>query len=101
MGLARSEDAWEVILHHWRVLLGGAALGCASMFALHGLSDGTFAWETARALSRAILAWSMILGLLGLAQTRLHYDGPVRRYLTEAIFPYYIAHQTIIVAAGF
>ena len=27
--------------------------------------------------------------------------GPVRRYLTEAIFPYYIAHQTIIVAAGF
>lgn len=25
----------------------------------------------------------------------------MRRYLTEAIFPYYIIHQTIIVAAGF
>lgn len=71
------------------------------MFVIDGLSDGTSAWETARALSRAMLAWSMILGLLGLAQTRLDYDGPVRRYLTEAIYPYYIAHRTIIIAAGF
>ena len=44
---------------------------------------------------------ALAFGLIGFAQTRLHHDGPVRRYLTEAIFPYYIAHQTIIVAAGF
>lgn len=101
IGLARSEGAWELILQRWRGLLGAATLACTGMFAVHALSDGTSAWETARALSRAMLAWSMILGLLGFGQIRLHYDGPVRRYLTEAIFPYYIAHQTIIVAAGF
>lgn len=101
IGLARSEGAWELILHRWRALLGCAGLACATMLAAHALSDGTSAWETARALSRAVLAWGMILGLLGFAQTCLHFDGPVRRYLTEAIFPYYIAHQTIIVAAGF
>jgi hypothetical protein len=48
-----------------------------------------------------MLAWSAILGLLGFAQARLDRDGPARRYLTEAIFPFYIVHQTIIVAAGF
>jgi hypothetical protein len=28
-------------------------------------------------------------------------DGPVRRYLTEAIFPYYIVHQTAIVVVAY
>jgi glucans biosynthesis protein C len=101
VALAGSGSASDTILRHWRALLAFAALACASMFAVYGLSDGTSAWETARALARAVLAWCAILGLLGFAQTCLHHDGPVRRYLTEAIFPYYIAHQTIIIAVGF
>lgn len=101
VALARSGAAWTTILSQWRALLGIATLSCAALFTAHGLSDGTAAWEAARLLARAALAWSAILGLIGFAQTRLHHDGPVRRYLTEAIFPYYIAHQTIIIAAGF
>lgn len=101
VALARSATAWGTILAHWRAFGGIAAIACAAMFAAHGLSDGAPTWESARLLTRAVLAWSAILGLLGFAQTHLHHDGPVRRYLTEAIFPYYIAHQTIIVAAGF
>ena len=42
-----------------------------------------------------------ILTLVGLARRFLNGDGPVRRYLTEAIFPYYILHQTITVVAGY
>lgn len=101
VALARSSTAWGAILAHWRALLGLAGLACTAMFAGHCWGEEAQAWETIRLLSRAVLAWSAILGLLGLARTRLHYDGPVRRYLTEAIFPYYIAHQTIIIAAGF
>jgi glucans biosynthesis protein C len=101
VALARSQTAWATILDHWRAQLGLAVVACAALFIVHGLSDTAPAWETARAVARSLLAWSAILGLLGFAQTRLHHDGPVRRYLTEAIFPYYIAHQTIIIAAGF
>jgi peptidoglycan/LPS O-acetylase OafA/YrhL len=101
VALARSGAAWTTILGQWRALLGIATLSCAALFTAHGMSDGTAVWEAARLLARAALAWSAILGLIGFAQTRLHHDGPVRRYLTEAIFPYYIAHQTIIIAAGF
>jgi glucans biosynthesis protein C len=101
VALARSATAWRAILAHWRAFGSVAALACAAMFAAHGLSDRVASWESVRLLARAVLAWSAILGLLGFAQTRLHHDGPLRRYLTEAIFPYYIAHQTIIIAAGF
>lgn len=55
---------------------------------------------TAR-IARIVFAWSIIVTLLGLAQAFLNRDGPVRRYLTEAIFPVYILHQTITVTAGY
>lgn len=101
VALIGSRSAWATILGNWRKLLGLAAIACALLFMVHGLSDGTFPWDIARACARSVLAWSAIIGLLGFARTRMHHDGPARRYLTEAIFPYYIAHQTVIVAAGF
>lgn len=101
VALAGSRVVWAQIDTHWRGLLVLASLACAAMFVAHALSDQGAPWEHIRAVARAPLAWAMILGLLGFAREHLNFDGPARRYLTEAIFPYYIAHQTIIVAAGF
>lgn len=51
---------------------------------------------------RELQAWCLILAAFGFAHKHLaHRDGPIRRYLTEAIFPFYIIHQTTIIAAGF
>ena len=52
-------------------------------------------------IDRVVYAWAIILTLLGLARRFLNHDNAARRYLTEAVFPYYILHQTIIVVAGF
>ena len=46
---------------------------------------------------RAIEAWGAIVALVGFALGWKVGDSPARRYLTEAVFPYYIVHQTIIV----
>jgi len=40
-----------------------------------------------------VLALIAIVGLLGFAQVNLHLDGPVRRYLAKAVFPYCIAYR--------
>lgn len=45
----------------------------------------------------ALLSWSAILAACGFARRHLDSDGPARRYLTPAIFPVYILHQTLIV----
>lgn len=45
--------------------------------------------------------WAPLVAVLGFA--RLHLagrDGPARRWLTQAVFPFYIAHQTIIVVTA-
>ncbi|MHA6287812.1 acyltransferase family protein [Maricaulis sp. CAU 1757] len=52
-------------------------------------------------IGRILYAWCAILALLALARRFLTGDGPVRRYLTVAIFPYYILHQTLIVVTGY
>ena len=42
--------------------------------------------------------WAWIIVAFGFARLHLvNRDGPVRRYLTEAIFPYYIVHQPAII----
>jgi hypothetical protein len=48
-----------------------------------------------------VQAWGSIIGLLGLAQRFLNRDHPWRVTLNEAVFPAYIAHQTIIVVVMF
>ena len=46
-------------------------------------------------------AWSCILILLGFGQRFLNRESPLLRYLTGAIFCYYVLHQTITVIAGY
>jgi hypothetical protein len=41
--------------------------------------------------------WAAIAAVLGFARRHLNHDNAARRYLTTAIFPVYILHQTIIV----
>ncbi|MEQ9316591.1 MAG: hypothetical protein RLN72_12125, partial [Henriciella sp.] len=78
-----------------------------------GLSLLWASWETLYAepawqaviwparMARLFYAWLAILSLLALAQRFLNRPGPALRYMTEAVFPWYILHQTITVVAGY
>ena len=44
--------------------------------------------------------WLAIAAVLGFARRYLNHDNAARRYLTTAIFPVYILHQTIIVVVA-
>jgi glucan biosynthesis protein C len=50
---------------------------------------------------RELQAWTAILAMIGFAHRFLkNADGPVKKLLTQAIFPFYLIHQTIIVVAA-
>jgi glucans biosynthesis protein C len=50
---------------------------------------------------REMQAWTAIIAAIGYAHRHLrHADGPIRQTLTQAIFPFYLIHQTIIIVAG-
>jgi glucan biosynthesis protein C len=57
--------------------------------------------EALRNFQRVVYAlnqWSAIVAACGFARRYIKHDGPARRYLTDAIFPFYIIHQTAIIA---
>jgi glucan biosynthesis protein C len=99
-GIARSERIWAAIDRlRWPAL--ALALLCYGALVWFMHQRGLPA--EARMLRQAIWAldlWVWILMLLGFARRWLNHDGPLRRYLTTAIFPFYILHQTIIVVTG-
>lgn len=59
--------------------------------------------EALRAGMRLVYAldqWAFIVAILGYGARYLNRGGPVLRYLTVGVFPFYIVHQTIIVVVA-
>ena len=49
----------------------------------------------------AIQIWSIILSIIGFAKKYLNNSSNILQYLNQAVFPFFIIHQTIIVALGY
>ena len=45
--------------------------------------------------------WLCVVAVLGFARRWLNRDSATRRYLTDAIFPFYIVHQTAIIMIAY
>jgi glucans biosynthesis protein C len=92
--LARSPGAWAA-LSRWRRL--ALALGLLAWVGL--LSPLNSMWPAGavvRPLVYSAQQWSCIVAAVGFAHAHLSRDHPWRARLTEAVFPVYILHQTLI-----
>lgn len=59
------------------------------------------AWaDTVRHVGYVVDQWCAIAAVLGFGGKHLTKGGPALTYLTLGVFPFYIVHQTVIVAAG-
>ncbi|ATQ43398.1 acyltransferase family protein [Caulobacter mirabilis] len=66
--------------------------------------DGAAPPEALRQTMRVVYAtdqWCAILAVLGFGARHLTRGGPALTYLTLAVFPFYIVHQTVIVVAAY
>ena len=107
--VARSGALWQAIEARRWSALGLALAGWAGIvlwFALDHEKHSAQQMAIMLPLIRVVYgfcAWGAIMAACGFARRFLNADGAARRYLTDAVFPVYIAHQTIIVvlAHGF
>jgi peptidoglycan/LPS O-acetylase OafA/YrhL len=88
----------------WAALAIALAAWAALMVYFNAHPEGVAPPDWLRTTMRGVReldAWCAIVAALGFAHRHLrHADGPARRLLTQAIFPFYLIHQTIIVVAG-
>lgn len=103
--IAKYEPFFERCMQ-WRWPALGIALAswAALIIYFNAHPEGVDPPEWLRATMRAVReldAWCAIVAAIGFAHKHLRAsDGPVRRLLTQAIFPFYLIHQTVIVVAG-
>jgi hypothetical protein len=101
--LARTPLVWPRLNGlRWHSL--GIAFACwAALMVWAALPDDALegwqlqAWLFPMRTVYALCTWSAIAAACGFAHRHLQFDSPARRYLTEAVFPVYIVHQTLIV----
>jgi glucan biosynthesis protein C len=100
--LAGTRAPWAAIERARWSALGLAVLGWALLCAYFGIySDDVAAPpQILKLIQRVVYGaeqWLAIVAALGFARRHFCYDNAARRYLTTAIFPVYILHQTVIV----
>jgi glucan biosynthesis protein C len=98
--LARETGVWEEIRRQRWMALVLALLGYGVVMAYfsHFADVAPPQWmRQGQRLFYALDQWCAIVAALGFARQWNPADSRVRRYLTEAIFPFYIVHQTAIV----
>jgi glucans biosynthesis protein C len=103
--LAGSRAPWVAAERLRWLSLAMAVLGWVGLNAYFGIysDDAAVPPENLRLIMRAVYGaeqWVAIAAVLGFAHRHLCFDSALRRYLTAAIFPVYILHQTVIVVVA-
>ena len=103
--LARSDLVWAAIRRWWRVAAVLAVVGYAVVAALNILYFAGVRWDLWGGLTSAVFrdlqGWNAIIALIGIADRYWNRDHRWRATLNEAVFPFYVVHQTVIVVVGY
>ena len=100
-----ASEPLEARIERWR----WTSLGLAVLVLLTGLvlwrTGGNPRYGTPRYMilfaMYALSSWCFILAFLGLVRHHLGFTRPFLRYANEAVLPFYILHQTVILTIGF
>jgi glucans biosynthesis protein C len=94
------DSVWREMEKYRWVALGLAAVALPVMMAQVWHPGGRAFWGVPKAMVYGLDQWVTIVAILGFGSKHLRSrGGPVLKYVTEATFPLYLAHQTILVAA--
>ncbi|WP_293825309.1 acyltransferase family protein [uncultured Brevundimonas sp.] len=94
------ESLWRDMERYRWLALGLAAVALPVMMGQVWHPGGRAFWGIPKAVVYGVDQWATIVAILGFGSRHLRArGGPVLHYLTQATFPLYLAHQTILVAA--
>jgi len=100
-----SDPAWQkTIDRHKAIALGLGIAATAGMIAVWVSGVKFNSWSTADilfGLLQTMDTWFWLIALLGYGYKYLNFGHPMLRYANEAAYPFYILHQTILVAVGY
>ena len=104
--LAPQRKVWQEMENLRWSSLGLALLCWATLIIYYAWPENLFAgdqvmfWRNLQRVVYSCCEWAAIVAACGFAHRHLQFDSARRRYLTQAVFPLYLLHQTIIVVVA-
>jgi hypothetical protein len=95
--LAHTSTFWNAVERQRWIALVLAITLYTSWISLRQVASGGLPLRIYAGFAYGFYQWLCIVAVLGFARRWLNRDSAARRYLTDAIFPYYIVHQTAII----
>lgn len=103
--LRGSEDLRLAIGRQWKLALalGLAGYGMVALEAWYypGNVSTPHAWLQPLSFGKAVQSWATVIALFGIADRYWNRDARWRAPLAEAVFPVFIAHQTVMVLVSY
>ena len=99
--LSVKEVFWKTAEANRKIYLKCGIIGFTLlMFIITAFEDGYIRHFT-EALVKVFSLWSWILTLFGFASKYLNKPGRILTYCNEAVYPFYILHQTVTIILGY
>ncbi len=95
--MARCGGFWQRLETVRFAALGLFLASWAAIIFFYSTGDTYKDWLPLARTVYALCQWSGIVAVCGFGHRHLNFDSAKRRYLTQAVFPVYILHQTLIV----
>ena len=101
---------WQILTDQRRILLTGTLICTVLLYAVRLVYDtegpDNLAWEIAYLTNSDCLTWFSVLATVAYGYRYLNVNPswqgkPVLPHLNEAVYPFYILHQTVIVLIGY
>lgn len=91
----------EAAVRQRKIYLAETLVFTAVMFAIPSLlKSQKAAWMVYAALE-IIISWTCSVAVIGYAKKYLDFDSPLRKTVNEAIYPFYLLHQPLLVITGY
>jgi glucans biosynthesis protein C len=100
--MARNDAIWDFLERRRLAVLAAAGFTLSIGLAMrrYEYAEDAGPLTIAADFVREAYAWTVICALFGYARRYIRSGSPLLTTLTEAVFPFYIIHQTAIVLAG-
>jgi glucans biosynthesis protein C len=99
--IASHERLQQQILRMRWISLAGAVLVLAIHLTLMSRPSTWALWDEINSPLASIIVWFALQAFLGFGMKHLNFSTPFLGYANEAVLPFYILHQTILLVVGY
>jgi hypothetical protein len=92
---------WSTVKINRRSYLIAGIICFSLMLIITHTFEDSFTRHITEALLKVVNLWSWILALFGFAARYMNRESKQLRYLNQAVYPFYILHQTVILVIAY